>query len=453
MTWTGTLLLLSFFAMVAAPFLTGDRSARGLQTYEGFAVGRRDYSWFAILAGLATTYVGGSTLLNIPSLGYTYGWYALAHVLPLAFAFTCSGIWLVPRIRRGGGITVGTLLHRQGPSLSVMAGLMSMVVYTLLAASQVLAATRLLAPHLPIPKDMLAPAIAVLVASYVARRGYSAVTLTDRLQFVVIAGVYFLPLGLAMGAFSPTAAGGEPISTSPMSLDLIALLALPMLYLPVSQDLHVRIHSSRSVRAARLGAIGAGIAYLVFGIASTTLGVTLAGRGISIDQPDEAVPRFLEMAFGPLAAVPTVALLAAIISSLDSGLFAASASISYDVAGAFRSRPESGRRRALVPQLATLLVLGASVVLAVLAPRILALIIPAFVIYVAVMPPVMLGVWLRMPAGVLSAVGSVVLGGAVIGEIVQVPLPFRAFVYAGGHALLLLLVYGVGRATGWMQRK
>ena len=49
-----------------------------------------------------------------------------------------------------------------------------------------------------------------------------------------------------------------------MSTDLLLLLALPLLFVPVSQDVHIRINSAKSPRDALTGVLLAGLCYFVF---------------------------------------------------------------------------------------------------------------------------------------------------------------------------------------------
>jgi Na+/proline symporter len=352
-------------------------------------------------------------------------------------------VFVVPRLCRRPGISLGGFLQVSDRLVDITTGLLSTVVYTLVTAAQIVALIKVVQPFFPVPAPVLALAATLGIAAYVLYGGYASVTVTDVIQFLVMGVCYFGLVGLSLLAGAGGPGAGAPIPPQTMPLDLVLLLATPFLFIPVSQDLHIRVNSAASPGHARLGVAVAAAAYLVFGIVSVSVGRALAQAGIALGVPDDAVPAFLARTFGSFAIVPTVAIVCVVVSTLDSMLFASASSLAYDFwdKAASRSRQKDTAR----PRVATMIVLGLALAIALQAPRILALVLSALALYVSVLLPMMIGRLLdRRPShlGRLAlALFLFVLGAetalhaaVALGALPVLP-PFRAFAYTLVHLL------------------
>lgn len=434
MTASGMIVVAAYLFFISIPYLRRLKSSE--RYYGSFAVGHRRYNWFWILCGLSATYVGGAAVLNLPSLGYTYGWYGLADVLPTSAALVLSAIVLAPLSRQKAAFSLGTFLQQRGRLVIFTVGLLSAIVYTLITAAQISALTATLQPFVPVAKPALAIVSTFGVIAYVFIGGYQSVTFTDIVQFLCMLLMYFVPVGL-FAVFFGTHVDPPPLPTTPMPTDMILLLAIAFLFVPVSQDLHIRLHSADSLFDARYGTLFSGIAYLVFGCISVGVGVVLAQRGVPLSSPDDAVPVFLQHTFASFSFIPTIAILAVILSTLDAMIFSASTAIGYEVWDVFRSRRSD--RDSHSAQWATVLVGIIALVIALQAPRILALILPALVIYVSVLLPLLLGFAIRLDERYAATIALAVLVIVVALEALSFHFPYRVFVYVGAHAMIVLV--------------
>lgn len=279
MSLTSIILVGCFLLFVLLPYIFYRR--RSLSNPEEFAVGARNYGWFGITSGLSATFVGGAALLNLPSIGYTYRWYALADVIPTAAALFLSALVIAPVIRRVKAVSLGTYLRSSGTLVAGVSGILSLVVYTLISGAQILALTRLLSEHIPLATELIAIFCAGFVGAYILYNGYRAVTLTDRLQFIVMLVFFLGIIGIAVLFTGPANTQHAEVPAKQMPLDMILLLGTTLLFVPVSQDVHVRIHSAKSLSHAIGGCIGAGVAYLAFGITAVYMGVHAAKSGLA----------------------------------------------------------------------------------------------------------------------------------------------------------------------------
>ncbi len=437
MTPNSYIILAAFCAMVASPYLLRRFSRAGTDAYGTFAVGARNFGWFRIMAGLSATFVGGAAVINLAGLGYAFGWYGLSDVIPTSVALVASAVIIVPILARRRNISLGGYLQGSGKLVSAATGLLSTVVYTLITAAQIVALIRVVQPYFAVPASLIALIATVAVAAYLLYGGYASVTVTDVIQFIVMTLCYFALVGVTLLVGAPPAAAA-PIATKVMSLDLILLLALPLLFVPVSQDLHIRINSAASPRDAKLGVALAGLCYFLFGLISVSVGRTMAIAGIELKSPDDAVPTFLASHFGTFAVIPTIAVIAVVVSTLDSVLFASASSLSYDFWDKVADKEH--QKDSAHPRIATLVVLGIALFISLQTPRILQLILAALVIYVSVLLPMLVGKYLEKQSNAVGVVAFTALAAVTMLETIGFAAPFRAFLYTGVHLVAVACI-------------
>jgi solute:Na+ symporter, SSS family len=429
---------LAFIALISSPYLLRRFSKAKTDAYGTFAVGARNFGWFRICAGLSATFVGGAAVINLAGLGYSYGWYGLADVIPTSGALVFSALVIVPLLAARKAVSLGSYLRGSSKLAGAATGLLSAVVYTLICAAQIVALVKLAQPFFPaVPPQLIACIGTFAVASYIFFGGYSAVTVTDVIQFIVMTLLYFALVGGTI-LFGGAANTGSPIQSQVMGADLLLLLALPFLFVPVSQDMHIRINSAKTTRDARNGVLLAGVCYFLFGLISVSVGLSLAKAGITLRNPDDAVPTFLASHFGAFAVIPTIAVVCVVVSTLDSVLFASASSLAYDFWDSISSR--SREKDSTHPRIATLVVLAVALFIAMQAPQILRLILSALIIYIAVLFPMLIGRFFKKDARILGILAFIALAGVLAVEVYGYKAPFRAFLYAGIHLVVVILV-------------
>lgn len=437
------ILLGCFVALILSPYLLRRFSRQRSDTYGSFAVGERNFGWFRITAGLSATFVGGSAVINVAGLGYTYGWAGLTDALAISSALVLSAILVVPRVFRQRNISLGGSLRVSGRLVNAATGLLSTVVYTLITAAQIVALIKVAQPFFPVPPAIIAFAATLAVAAYVIYGGYNSVTLTDVIQFIVVGSCYFALVAWTLVDGTPattTSATATAAAIPPraMPIDLMLLLIVPFLFVPVSQDLHIRINGARSQRDARLGSVFAGVIYLAFGAISVCVGRSLAAGGVALASPDDAVATYLGVNFGALAIIPTFAVLCVVVSSLDSVLFASASSLAYDFWDRLANRTTPHEKDSTHPRLATAIVLGVALLIALQTPRVLDLVISAIVIYVSVLLPMLVGRMISRQPRALGFLGFAALAAVILLEIAEHELPFRVFIYTAVHLTAVL---------------
>lgn len=339
----------------------------------------RRQSWFGIAAGLSMTFVGGAALLSTAGVAVQYGYWAF--IDPLA-VFLGLSIALVLFKDGKSRFTIGEALTSGSVNLRRIIGLCATAVYVLLAAAQVAALSRLFGDSFsPLVADLMVVTSVVGVAAYLARGGLSSVTRTDVLQFLVVLALFFAPacVGLIVHARDSAASFD---SFAPMPAQLILLFCIPALFLPVSQDVQMRINAARSRKHAVAGVLLGATFYAMFLTAVIAIGMT-AGNGTD---PESIVPQFLAGLHPVIGITATSVLLAAVLSSLDSVTFAAAQAVQRDVF--FKNTYDTELR---CHGLYILVVAAAAFAIGRFAPSVLSLIVSALTVYISALLPMAIG--------------------------------------------------------------
>lgn len=401
-----------------------------------FSIGSGNRGAFSIAAGISMTFVGGAATLNMASLGYQYGWSVLVDPISVAIALGITMV-LVGRIRAGRGITISGILSQSSRPMQIFLGLISFAIYQMLTAAQFVAVGKLLAPQFPgISPSLIIFASVTLVFIYVYYRGFDAVTDTDVIQLIMILSLFAIP---ALYIFGSTPAPEElslhKSGTAP--LNLLIYLALPLLFVPVSHDTNIRAKASKSSGAARVGfGFGAGLYMLLVGI-SIGIGVFLRSHDVVLQNPESALATFFKENMGMLGTLSTIAVLAAILSTLDSFGFDAVISVANDVVKPLWRDKISDRRAILISVIG---VFFSGLVIALYYQQILALILAGMLLYVSIFIPVSIGRLIRSSDPQLlttSCITSLVL---IICKIINYTPPLEPIAFLALHLILIAII-------------
>lgn len=423
--------LIVIIGVIFFPFLfKRDRPA----VLNSFVVGDRSFGAFMVNCGLSATFIGGAAILNLGTLAYTYGWYALADIIPTSGALILAALFFVKPIRQSKQVSIGAYLAAGNePYIRQVVGLLGVVLYTLIFAAQVVAVTSLLASYFPIPKTLLAILLVAPMAVYVLRMGYFAVTISDVMQYLMMIAGYLVFVGVGLVVVDvPKVA--DPISQIKLPFDTVLTLALPLLFVPASQDLYVRIASAKSDKAATIGVLSAALSYFLFGMIAICIGFLAANAGIAMDDPNQVVPIVLHQLFGKWTIIPNLAIFVVIFSTMDSVFFSAVTSFKYDFCG-YTDEKKTGLSMGVI--VGTIAAIGISI--ASFKPSILSIILFALTVYVATIFPLALGRRLNVAPRKLRTIALPMILGMIVVELLGIQINYKPFVYAALHFLAILI--------------
>lgn len=316
------------------------------QTASGYMIAERSVGSFGIMAALAASFRDGAGIAAWIGLGVAFGFGSLWLVLGMALALI-SLAFLSPLAHRlaseGDWDSPGDMLRtRFGPITSVFGSLTILATALLYAAAQVFVAGELLAAFSGMPSLVALLLVAIITAAYVGIGGYSAVTITDKLQWLLIMAIVLFPFVVIGEARIPNidTVGSAGLTTS------IAFAGLSYLVILSSGDVWQRIFSARSANASRSGLIMTIPVYILISIALVIFAYSVApfmapeslGQAIFLIPQISEIPELARVGFGLFA-------IAALMSTLDTQTFLFSSTVS-DLIGK-KTEPKSTSVRRL----------------------------------------------------------------------------------------------------------
>lgn len=407
-------------------YAIGYVAQRRIETTEDFVVaGRRlplSLAWMTILA----TWFGAGTLLTAADEVRAEGLRAAA-LDPLG-AGTClllAGLFVAGPMWRMGLLTVPDFFRRKfGLVAELVASLILVPSYFGWIAAQFVALAGVLELFFGLPIAWGLPLVAVVGTGYTLMGGMWSVTLTDAVQIslvlgglIVLALVTLTQLGDGSAADGLARVGREtppdmlamlPVNSRVELLGWIGVFATGALGNLPGQDLMQRVFSARSEWTARWACLFAGGVYLVFG--AIPLLLALAGNLLFPQDVESAILPALAHAFlsPPVAVIFVVALLSAILSTIDSAILSPASVLAQNVF------PHLGHGDMLrMNRIAVLLVAACSLGIAFAGESAYTLLEDSYELtLVGLFVPMMLGLYTRPRSG-YAAVCSMLVGTSV----------------------------------------
>lgn len=409
-------------------------------------------------------------ILGGASWGATYGlggiWYGFACGLGLLVL----GLTLARPMRVLARYTVPEVLEMRygSKTIRLLAASLSLLALVGILGAQVWAASAVF-EAIGLPGTAGAVFATLVFIAYTALSGLWAVALTDFIQIIIGSIGIFVAVVLGLikvGGISGlrTALDGisglpqppsEYFSLTSLGPSLLALtLVATVMYTLIGQDFYQRLFAAKDEGTARKGAIYAGVLLMALSLLPALAGmlaVALSGNPEAvIESPKTAVPMLVISVFGgTVGAIFVAAVLAAIMSTADSLLSAATSHIVKDfyegIAGEKGDEKKLLRLSVLTTVAVGLLSLGAALAI----KGIVELLIYSYDVYTSgVFVPLILGLyWKRATKeGALAgmAAGSLV---AVLGAAGVLNFPYWEYIYVSGAVVSAIVMVVISILT------
>ena len=329
-----------------------------------FLLAGRTLTLPAFVATLVTTWYGG--ILGVGEYAWIYGissWVVFG--LPYYVAALVFGIWLAPRLRRSGAVSIPELLDRAYGPTAARVGALGVWSATIPVAYLLMLAT--LIQGVTGCSMVTATVLGVTFSAlYVGVSGFRAVVRTDALQMALMFGGFALLLPAALSSIGGLATLWHELPPAHRSWDgglgwqAVLVWYLIAFQTVVEPTFYQRVFAARSPATARTGVLLSVALWAVFDFLSVTTG--LAARVIlpELADPLRAYPALAETLLAPWpAALFTVALFAIVMSTLDSYLFLAASTFGHDLRSAAANTSDRREIRVGLVVSAVLAALGA----------------------------------------------------------------------------------------------
>lgn len=364
---------------------------RRVKDNEDFLLAGRKMGIWLTAAMLLAINFGGAFVLGTSQDAYSVGFAAISFALGICFGLVFLGIFVVPRIRQENLYTVPGFLVRRysSSSIGVIASLVSVLALTGILAGQMGAAGSALTA-LGLDRTTAVIVGSILIVLFTVMSGMWGVAITDFIQFwVIVVGllvVTFIAVSEAGGIAEIAAtykANGDQEAFNPLNQGWTFALgaALPVIvHKQVGQDVMQRVFAAKTTKAARWGAIIAGVSTAVFAVFPALAGMAAKEIFPDLDPNIGVVPALIDQVLPVWAAgIIIAALISAVLSTADALLLAAVSNLSHDLLSKVKTLHH---RSGLALSRIMTVVLGAiGLILTLFIPNIITILTMAFTMY------------------------------------------------------------------------
>ena len=294
-----------------------------------FVIASRNVGLFRTSASIFAV-LGGEMLIAQAALSYSIGFSAFWFWAGLATGMVLLG-FAAAKIKtlgdKYGFINLSEYFGlKWGQSNRIFAALIVFVTFFALLSIQFMAVGNIISPLFNIAYPTIVIGAGLVVLAYLLLGGYKAVINTDLLQAILMFGLligltFFIEIGPVNFSQSIFAAG---------TTTFFSLLLIGIFIIFASADIWQRIFSARSAKIARNSLFLTTLLFLIFGFATTLIGVAAFNHFPEID-PGEAFFWGLSALLPVwLLGVGIVMVLATIMSTIDTEVYLLASNIGKD---------------------------------------------------------------------------------------------------------------------------
>lgn len=348
--------LIAVAAYLVAMLAIGIRGSRRSSSAENYFVGRRNYPGWVVALSMLGTIVSSTTFLALPAAAYVLDWRQLSVNLVVPFVAIVAVVIFIPFFRRAGLTSAFEYLGDRFGTPARVYGTVSFVFLQLIRVAQVLFLVSLPLQFLTgAPIEWVILAGGLFVALYTVAGGMETVVWAGMAQALImlfggILCLVFVLLGLPGGLAQVFETGGAAgkFSLGSMEWDVGQRTFWTVIILGMVNWLNIysgeqtmvqRYVSASSLREARKATLlFSGIAvpmWTMFFLIGTSIWVFFQVNPDPVAaglQPDQMLPYFvLTHVPAGLAGVVIAAVIAAAMSSLDSGVNSISTVVVIDL--------------------------------------------------------------------------------------------------------------------------
>lgn len=406
-------------------------------TIKEFTMKEGKLNWFTIAAGISMTFAGGAAILNMASLGYTFKWYTLVDPISL-FIGIIIVIFLYKSYKNDNGVTISNLLSQNNKKLNLLIGVITAIVFVLILSAQFVALSKLVYPYFSNVHPLIITFIlSTAIFSYVFLGGFSSVTKTDILQLVFIILFLIIPMIFFVILGDNIENRGINHSFAKMPLNYIILFSIPILFIPLSQDINIRVKSAINSRNGKLGLLFGAFLYFSIIVAASFIGIYLAKGDVQLTDPETAYSLFFQNYFPEFGFIGIIAALAAIVSSMDSYALNAITSFSNDILLPAKSLKNKSNRELI--KISGIIVYILSLSIALFFNEILVLVLTALLIYISVLFPIALAKKLKIKDNYIFVSSVLTILFIVVVELFKIKFEYKVITYTTVGISLILL--------------
>ena len=322
----------------------GAVASKKVKTADDYLVAKRRLPFLIAMPTIVATWFGAGSCLGVSGMVYQGSFYdVIADPFAIACALLVAGIFFASPFRKTGKLTISDILNTHyGPKVEKIASILTLPFYIGTLASQMLAIGIIFHITTGLNTELGIMLGSVIVIVYTMVGGMWAVSCTDVIQLVLlIVGLVILfcitwraaPLADTLPQFWREFSTLKPQKFGFLSyLAFIGQLLMTGLGAIMGQDLIQRFFSCRTPTIAKWSAITGSGVYLLLGFIPLFIGV--AGRFLypNLGNAEQLLPQLARDYLSPTVFMLfAIGLIAAIMSTADSYLLAATAILTQNI--------------------------------------------------------------------------------------------------------------------------
>ncbi|MFT7557694.1 MAG: Na+/proline symporter [Planctomycetota bacterium] len=387
------------------------------ETAQGFLIGERKVSLFQSVASIFAV-LGGVVIVGQAALAFDVGFGAMWLWIGLALGMIILGL-NVHKIKALSKakkfLTISDYIFEKfGNRSGKLAAVILFLAFFALLTGQFVAAGSLFAPLLGISYPIAVLIMGLGTLGYLMLGGFSAVVKTDVLQFIIMIAIFVLiVLNIDTGVIGQS----QFTLTSLDGMTTVSLILIGMFTVFAAPDIWQRIFAAKDAKTAKKASIISSILFVLFGIVLTIIGIAAKNNFPGIESSEALFYGLFELVPEALLGAGVIAMLAAIMSTIDTELFYLSSSIAKD----FTDRTKEQTNEKLVKNIHKALIVIAivSAIVAIFFSNIVTLLFALLSLTMAVSPLVICSLFFKvkrdaafssMALGLLSFILLLVIG-------------------------------------------
>ena len=303
---------------------------------EGFLIGNRQVSTTSLNATVSANLTGGASFAAYIAFLYLWGISAFWIFIGVAIGILAF-IPFAVKIKKEGDIkghyTMLDFLNERFGKLNtiIAAGLLMIMFITIILAEMIIGGKVFaLVTGLPYWLSVIISSLVIFI--YVYLGGVKSDVRTDLFQYLM----FFLLLIIGFMLFQKTSIDTTQLNIFSIgAVQIIGMIIMGIFIIFVSADVWQRAYSAKDVRTLKKGFTYAAFSYLLLGVVISIIGLIIKSNFPNINPNDAMIHGFSQLPAG-LLGIGLIAILAATMSTIDTGLIVGSLFMSRDIISRYK---------------------------------------------------------------------------------------------------------------------
>mgnify|MGYP003965487235 FL=1 len=309
------------------------------ESKEGFLIGERKMGTLSLSSSISASLLGGGILVAYAAYVYQYGMSAMWLFLGLAVGLVMLLLYgkkIKHFADRKQLYTISDYFKElYGKSTGLVTTLVIILVFIFMVVIEFIAGGKMLSSMFGTSYAFAVLIMAIIILVYLILGGFKSVVKTDAFQYLI---ALLFGIIITFVLFGKTTLPLKEFSLGTMGWgNSIAFVIIGAFAVFAAADMWQRIYAAKSVKVAKKSMGWAILLVLIFGFIIAIVGIAAKVNFSGLNPQDAMVYGLSNLLPTGILGLGLVLLFAAIMSSIDTGLFILGMGISKDITGSFKT--------------------------------------------------------------------------------------------------------------------